>query len=229
MQPHIENEDVIWSLQYNLHVRRTNKRMASSLQEVELDGRFLILHSVRRNMYHIIMHEFNMSFTFHCYILGLTSWIWSGLATKGLKFESPSKWNSYESFNLEHWRPPPHPTYPNLVHAAREEFSAVCEKNCHCGRYRCCLVCFSCSSASTNYFFIQMKLMLQWQLYDGVSMDGKLNLPWCSYGCYWKCMLVDSLSRFVGPPPNYVTTKCEIADKIWRRSPIFFQHVSLRF
>ena len=49
------------------------------------------------------MHKFNMSFVFHFYILGLTSWIWTSPSTERLKFESPSKWNSYESFNLEHW------------------------------------------------------------------------------------------------------------------------------
>ena len=48
------------------------------------------------------MHKFNMSFVFHFYILGLTSWIWTNLSIEGLKFESPSKWNSYEGFNLEH-------------------------------------------------------------------------------------------------------------------------------
>ena len=49
------------------------------------------------------MHQFNTSFVFHFYILGSTSWIRTSLSTQGLKFESPSKWNSYESFNLEHW------------------------------------------------------------------------------------------------------------------------------
>ena len=40
------NEDITWSPQYNLLVTRTNKRRALSLQEVELDGWFLILHIV---------------------------------------------------------------------------------------------------------------------------------------------------------------------------------------
>ena len=44
-----------------------------------------------------------MSFVFHFCILGLTSWIWTDPSAEGLKFESPSKWNSYEGFNLEHW------------------------------------------------------------------------------------------------------------------------------
>ena len=38
MQPQIENEDVTWSPQYNLHITGINKRRALSLQEVELDG-----------------------------------------------------------------------------------------------------------------------------------------------------------------------------------------------
>ena len=56
------------------------------------------------------MHKINMSFVFHFYILGLTSWIWNNPSTEKLKFESPSKWNSYEVFNLEHW--------PNDFHIA---------------------------------------------------------------------------------------------------------------
>ena len=46
MQPQLENEDITWSPQYNLHATRTNKCRALSLQEVELDGWFLILHIV---------------------------------------------------------------------------------------------------------------------------------------------------------------------------------------
>ena len=42
MQPQIENEDVTWSRQYNLPATRANKRRASSLQAIELDGWFLI-------------------------------------------------------------------------------------------------------------------------------------------------------------------------------------------
>ena len=45
-QLQIENEDVIWSSQNNLPITRTNKHMALSLQEVELDGWFLIPHIV---------------------------------------------------------------------------------------------------------------------------------------------------------------------------------------
>ena len=48
------------------------------------------------------MHKYNMSFVFSFYILRLTSWIWTNRSIKGLKFESPSKWNSYVGFNLEH-------------------------------------------------------------------------------------------------------------------------------
>ena len=46
MQLQIENEDVTWSPQYTLSNTRTNKRKALSLQEVELDGWFVILHIV---------------------------------------------------------------------------------------------------------------------------------------------------------------------------------------
>ena len=45
-QPQIENEDVTWSPQYNLHATRINKRRALPLQIVELDGWFLNLHIV---------------------------------------------------------------------------------------------------------------------------------------------------------------------------------------
>ena len=53
-QLQIENEEVTWSPQYNLPVTRTNKRRTLSLQEVQLDGCFLILHICTGNMYHII-------------------------------------------------------------------------------------------------------------------------------------------------------------------------------
>ena len=72
------------------------------LQEMELDGWFLILHIVLETCNHKFMHKFNMIFVFHFYVLGLTSWIWTSPSTKELKFESPSKWNSFEGFNLEH-------------------------------------------------------------------------------------------------------------------------------
>ena len=45
-QPQTENEDITWSPQCNLPGTRTDKRRALSLQEVELDGWFLILHIV---------------------------------------------------------------------------------------------------------------------------------------------------------------------------------------
>ena len=45
-QPQIENEDVIWNPQYNLPATKINQCKALSLQEVELDGWFLILHIV---------------------------------------------------------------------------------------------------------------------------------------------------------------------------------------
>ena len=64
-QPQIENEDVTWSPQYNLSTTRTNKCSALSLQEMELDGRFLILHIVLETCIIQFMHKFNMSFVFH--------------------------------------------------------------------------------------------------------------------------------------------------------------------
>ena len=48
------------------------------------------------------MHKFHMSILFHLCNLGLMSWIWTSPSIEGLKFESPSKWNLYEGFNLEH-------------------------------------------------------------------------------------------------------------------------------
>ena len=91
-QPQIENEDVAWSPQYNLPTTRTDKCRALSLQELELDGSFSILH-IRMKIRTIwFMHKFNMNFC----ILGLTSWIWTNSSTERLILESPSKWNSYQ-------------------------------------------------------------------------------------------------------------------------------------
>ena len=45
-QPQFENEDITWSPQYDMPATRTKKRRASSLQEVDLDDWFLILHIV---------------------------------------------------------------------------------------------------------------------------------------------------------------------------------------
>ena len=72
-QPQIENEDVTWSPRYNFHATRTNKRRAFSLQEVELDGWFLIIHTILETCTTLFMHKLNMKFRFHFYILGLTS------------------------------------------------------------------------------------------------------------------------------------------------------------
>ena len=67
-QPQIENEDVTWSPRYNLPATRTNKHRALSLQEVELDGWFLIYSHCTENMYHIIhaqvYYEFCISFLY---------------------------------------------------------------------------------------------------------------------------------------------------------------------
>ena len=73
---------------------------------MELDGWFFILHIVLEICTTLFMYKFNMSFVFHFYILGLTPWIWTSSSTEELNFESPSKWNSYEGFNLEHWGEP---------------------------------------------------------------------------------------------------------------------------
>ena len=96
---------------FNLPATRTNKCRALSLQEVELDGRFWILHNVLETCTTQFMHKFNMSFVFRFYILGLMSWIWTNPSTEALKFKSPSKWNSYEGFDLEDWLETPKLTY----------------------------------------------------------------------------------------------------------------------
>ena len=55
-QPQVINEDITWSPQYNLPATKTHKHGALSLQEVELDGWFLIFHMIVMetctNMYH---------------------------------------------------------------------------------------------------------------------------------------------------------------------------------
>ena len=70
-QPEIEIEDATWGPQYNLPAIRTNKRRALSLQEVGLDGWFLILHiilEIHTNVNHAqVLYEFCISF--------LHSWI----------------------------------------------------------------------------------------------------------------------------------------------------------
>ena len=53
--------------------------------------------------FNLFMRKFNMNFVFHFYIFVLTSWLWTSPSTEEPNFESPSKKNSYESFNLEHW------------------------------------------------------------------------------------------------------------------------------
>ena len=88
-QPQIENEDVTWSPQYNMPATRTNKSRALSLQEVELDGwslirQIIVLKTCTYNSY----TSFNVSFVFHSYILGSTSWIWTNASTKGLKLSA---------------------------------------------------------------------------------------------------------------------------------------------
>ena len=70
-QPRTENEDITWSPQYNPPATRTNKRRASSLQEVKLDGLFVILHIVLKTCLIQFMHKFNMKFS----ISFMYSWI----------------------------------------------------------------------------------------------------------------------------------------------------------
>ena len=52
------------------------------------------------------MHKFTTNVVFHLYVLRLTSWIGSNPLAEGLNCVSPSKWNAYEGFNLEHCRQP---------------------------------------------------------------------------------------------------------------------------
>ena len=100
-QPQIENEDITWNPQYNMPTTETNKRRSLSLQEVELDGWFLIFRIVLEHMYHIIhaqlSYEFCVSFLYY--------WIRTNPSSEKLKYESPSKWNSYAAFDLEHGLP----------------------------------------------------------------------------------------------------------------------------
>ena len=53
-QPQVQNEDVPWSPQYHLPATRTNKRRTFSLQEVELDGWFLLLHIILKTCTSVI-------------------------------------------------------------------------------------------------------------------------------------------------------------------------------
>ena len=91
-KPQSEHEDVTWSPRYNLPTTRTNKRRALLLQEVELDGWFLILHIALETCTTLFMPMFYTSFVFHFYVLRLTSWLRTGSSTEKLNFESPSKW-----------------------------------------------------------------------------------------------------------------------------------------
>ena len=101
IEPHIEKDYISWSPQYNLPATKTNKRRALSLQTVELDGWFLILHIVLKpcTMYHVN----HTSLIWVLYFISiLLDWRLEFEPTLQLKFDSPSKWNSYEHFNLEH-------------------------------------------------------------------------------------------------------------------------------
>ena len=64
------------------------KHRALSLQEVELDGWFSILHIILETCTIRFMHKFNMSFVFQFYNLGLTSWIWTNPSTEELNLRA---------------------------------------------------------------------------------------------------------------------------------------------
>ena len=60
-QPRIENEDVTWSLQYNLHATRTNKRRTFVTTRSRVRWFILKFSHCTKNMYHIIHTQINMS------------------------------------------------------------------------------------------------------------------------------------------------------------------------
>jgi hypothetical protein len=101
--PNLKMKTSLEFLHISAQLKNQHKRRALSLQEVELDGWFLILHVVMETC---IIWKYSTSliwvFLFHFDILRLTFWSWTNPSTEGLEFESPSKWNSYEGFDLEH-------------------------------------------------------------------------------------------------------------------------------
>ena len=97
MQPQIGNEDVTWSPRYNMFTTKTNKRRVLSLQEAELDGRFMFPHIALETCTIKFNHKVNMSFVFHFYTLELTSWIW----TSSLQLKN---WNLRALQNETHMR-----------------------------------------------------------------------------------------------------------------------------
>ena len=97
----MQNEDVAWSPQYSLPATRTNKRRALSPQEVEyrtVDSWFFTLYW-KRVPYDSCTSLIWVLYYNHVFL------DWTGPSTEALSFKSPSKWNSYEGFNLEHCRP----------------------------------------------------------------------------------------------------------------------------
>ena len=87
-QTQIENEDITGSPQYNLRATWTNKRRALSLQEVQLDGWFLIIHIVLETCTSLYM-SFCIAF--------LYSWI------DVLDLNQPCNWKAkiWEPFKME--------------------------------------------------------------------------------------------------------------------------------
>jgi hypothetical protein len=56
--------------------------------------------------------------------------------------------------------------------------------------------------------------------------DQKSELPWFFYG-YRKWLFVDSFSVYISPPNCVHCLSVDLADEIWRRSPISFKRVRL--
>ena len=99
------------------------------------------------------MHKFNMSFVFPFYILGLMSWIWTSPSLERLKFENPSKWNSYEGFNLDHWPPPLQSKLCSITCDVME----FCSVNMDAWYYRIRVAC-----DTVEFEFVLLLLMLAW-------------------------------------------------------------------
>ena len=159
-------------------VKRINKCRTLSLQEVELEGWIIILHIVLETCTIQFMHKFNMRFIFHFYILGLMSWIWTSPSTKGLKFESPSKWNSYEGFNIEHSRCHLYYTY--------------CFEWCDLGPFTCC--CYNFILILNFVHFCYQDMVTSYKIW--VNQPIHLFLVGCL-----KCGLQRTSVRVVSPQP----------------------------
>ena len=117
-------EDITWSPRYNLPATRTNKRRALSLQEVELDGWFLILHIVLETYTIEFMHKFKMNYVYswidvldlnHPFICICWSWVAPKAVTVFYLHKDYQHWHNIlryvallwrfwlESGNTSHW------------------------------------------------------------------------------------------------------------------------------